>query len=171
MTETTQESIIDRLLSTAYHEAGHAAAGLYFEIAFRSVTIIPDEDSMGKKVNRQNKGFYDNLNIGKLSVRTEARIYQKITSLYAGFAAQLQFTNEIESCNWAAGNVVDADPGADYYKADDLALKLIDDYNCRIALCNYLKERARALFKGSEGEPTKLWSFVEALAKELKNAP
>lgn len=36
-----------KLVSTAYHEAGHAAAHIILEIPFKKVTIIPEENSLG----------------------------------------------------------------------------------------------------------------------------
>jgi ATP-dependent Zn protease len=74
---------------TAHHEAGHAVAASLARLRFRTVTIIPDEVSLGRCSSGLWNEFYPDYDT---DAQTNSRIKPIIFSLLAGHAAESKFT-------------------------------------------------------------------------------
>ena len=76
----------ERLVRTAYHEAGHAVVGHLVNRRLKTLTIVAQADTLGHCVHhspwkRLNPEFDSGL-------RTEVKIGEEITVLYAGMLAE-----------------------------------------------------------------------------------
>jgi len=145
-----------RLKRTAYHEAGHAAVLLVYDLPFDSVTIKPTEDSTGGSrghILKPNPMMFEG---GKRERNQIVRQY--IVSAYAGFEAERCF-----------------DPNADEGLSEEdfsNAWNLPRDWDLPIKGCSYIgdevyeqylarqRQQARALVR-------KHWALVERLAQAL----
>jgi hypothetical protein len=71
---------------TAYHEAGHVVAAIYYKRRFIKVSIIPDDESLGRVIYPDSywKGFL----LDKGTTKTRARIEEEILKKFAGEVAE-----------------------------------------------------------------------------------
>ncbi len=150
--EVATMKITSKLKSTAYHEAGHAAALLVYGLPFDTVTIEETEDSRGHILKPSPMMF----EVGKRKRNQIVRQY--IVSTYAGFEAERHFDP-------------DADEGL---SQDDFnnAWNLPREWELPIRGCSYVgddvyerylarqRQHARGLVRNH-------WNLVEILAKEL----
>jgi ATP-dependent Zn protease len=99
-------------LVTAYHEAGHAAMNWQLEMPIKTVTVIPDSDSVGSCVTAKNFLRFTN---GELdwSPRAQVNTQKKIMVLLAGAIAQRTYRKS-SFRNYHAGS--------DWHTACDLAV-------------------------------------------------
>ena len=72
----------------AYHEAGHSVATCLAHKRFRIVTILPDEESMGKCITVEWKNFHPDYETNR---RTRYRIKADIFMLLAGPCAEYKY--------------------------------------------------------------------------------
>ncbi len=77
------------LESTAYHEAGHAVVAFELEIPFESVTIAPDEESVGSMIYQRRLQKLDDY--GSISARRRATLEAHVRVLIAGWIAEKRF--------------------------------------------------------------------------------
>ncbi len=69
------------LTGVAFHEAGHAALGLFYKLRVKSVTIVPDGDgSLGSTEHFKSPSWlrYELNSSGISSGRVELRVYRTI---------------------------------------------------------------------------------------------
>jgi hypothetical protein len=140
------EKTIER---TAYHEAGHAVASYYLHVALSSVTIIPEEDSLGHIKHPKLNNFepeWDN------SLKVVDRAERMILVFFAGQVAEGRFANRH---NWKGSR-------EDWHEAVNMASYFAGNNEVLQAYVNYLWARAKTLFNLPW-----LWAAVEAVAKEL----
>jgi hypothetical protein len=140
---------MSKLKRTAYHEAGHAVAAYALRRAFRSVTIVPGEDFLGKIWLTKLSTFhpeYDN------SSKTNRRVEEGIIINYAGFVAEGIFTgrNDYRGAHH------------DLVCAAALASNMVGSAEEEDAYLNYLWISTKNLMKLPHW-----WSATEALAKTL----
>ena len=75
-----------QLKAIAYHEAGHAVAAHYHNLAPRSLSIIPDQTSLGRYIHVP---YFQNINPDyDASPRAQRRIENMVIVLLAGPQAQ-----------------------------------------------------------------------------------
>lgn len=95
-TARRQEVGRQRLLATAYHEAGHAVVGFYSRHMpkVRRVSIVPDSKNgtVGHVVHHPSPAFVRQLEEGDWNAAIEVRFYEQIRTLYAGGVAERRFT-------------------------------------------------------------------------------
>jgi ATP-dependent Zn protease len=77
-----------KLAATAYHEAGHAVMMLHLGVRFRTVTIVPEEDSLGHVLKHKVRNFRPDI---EMNARTLFSIDQQIMCSLAGPAAEARF--------------------------------------------------------------------------------
>ncbi|MBE55038.1 MAG: hypothetical protein CL479_00455, partial [Acidobacteria bacterium] len=83
-----------QLQATAHHEAGHAVAALHYELKFRYVTIISDEQqgSLGHvKFRRVDKGIYERSEFGALTDRRRMDVERHVITMFTAGAAEARF--------------------------------------------------------------------------------
>ena len=78
-----------KLESTAYHEAGHAVVAFELEIPVESVTIAPDEESVGSMIYQRRLQKLDDY--GSISARRRATLEAHVRVLIAGWIAEKRF--------------------------------------------------------------------------------
>jgi ATP-dependent Zn protease len=84
------------LESTAFHEAGHVVVALHFGFAVKSVTVIPDDDTVGKMEHPSFIAYdFDDRRDQHQAMR------EGIVSLLAGYQAELLVDPSAE--DWHAG--------------------------------------------------------------------
>lgn len=142
------------LRRTAYHEAGHAFARLYFGMSVRRVTIVPDpaRGTLGTSCHYGHKDRFRALEIGDNSIAHRVRFEREIIQLLAGRASEKLYT---EAKRFGGSR-------DDLGKAADIALGLSGS----IAECNaylrWLNERTKRLLDGSYAR-----CAIPAIADEL----
>lgn len=133
---------IDRLTTTAYHEAGHVVACLAFKVQFDIVTIEPDSESLGRVAGIKSlspdyleKLYYSN------PVLLNKDMYEKemIISLAGVFA---------ESLYRKKFNHIGA--SSDYLCVRDIAIRMFDDRTLRNAFLKYIRLQTKALIELKE---------------------
>ena len=139
-----------QLRETAYHEAGHAVAAYCCQIRFKEVTIIPDEDSLGKLVSsKRPKSFQPDIN---QDTKTRLRIERETIVYFAGGIAERKLT----------GGKRLKGAHVDLSHAIDLLDRLTGGTRETEAYGNWLFIRAEYLVMHPWN-----WTAIEALAAEL----
>lgn len=140
-----------RLMETAFHEAGHAAAHMVLARPFRWVTIVPTEGTVGhlrdrKPTRRTIQAIEDG------SIAAEHRMRHDIVILWAGPLAERRFRGRWDH-RGAAG---------DYGMIADriLAMGFSGSDKCSRAFGSYLRY-------WSENLVDREWKVIEALAEAL----
>ena len=132
---------------TAYHEAGHHVACIALRRRIRSVTIVPDEDTLGRSLQGSLGRFQPDTDWDK---QTQAKLEREIIILLAG----------AEAVKRAAGGLGRlSDYQSDFGQAADLALSAVGDDQANEYL-ERLSERTKKLLR-------EWWPSVVALASAL----
>lgn len=140
--------------NTAHHEAGHAVVALHFGFPIKSVSILPDEDSLGKLLRpslMMLSDYHDQRKLRRI-------VRESIIVSYAGFEAERIY-----------------DPGADEsFAADDFnqAWNLPREHNVPINGCQSIGDDVYEAYLNRQRRETrrlvrKLWPAIRALAQEL----
>lgn len=141
------------LLSTAYHEAGHAVAAFLQDIRFEkgTITIVPADGASGyfthEKVMKRLRPDLD------CSDRVRIRAEKLIVLCLAGPEAQRRHR---------ASSVRSYHASSDYNVAVDCSGYFVGNSEVHTAYMKYLLARTKALFYRPRA-----WEAVEALAGEL----
>jgi hypothetical protein len=147
------EPELQRLERVAYHEAGHAVAGVVLKVAIRDVSVEPRDDSDGRVTSRgPGRALAEAIDTGYFTLAQRARVEDLIVISFAGRVA--------EEARWSNYTAVGWDD--DYGKAVDLACKVTQDDEAAGHYCGWLLVRTRRLI----AQPWH-WAGVEALADEL----
>lgn len=141
------------LLTTAYHEAGHAYAAWLFRIGFRrqALSVVPKEDYAGMF-------SHNGLGLGRHpefdgSDRARIRLERHVVMGLAGIEAQRKFRPSSVRSYHAA---------SDYRKAHKVVSTLVADGEELHAYLKLLQIRARKLVTASAA-----WPIISALAVAL----
>jgi len=138
----------DRSETTAYHEAGHAVVAHALGLRVETVSVLEDEESLGRASIPLPEGFQPD-DQGEGSVDLMER---QLTATLAGAAAQRMFTGE------------DADLGGnDERGALSLLMSLGETSEEMSAVADAADGRAEAILREE-------WVAVEALAERLLEA-
>lgn len=137
--------------STAYHEAGHAVAARWLHRAVRTISIVPDEDSLGRVEHYPITGAWLRPDI-EIDGRTRDYLETSITVSLAGPSAERKYRGRWNRL------------GAEYDRHEALgaALRLVGS-----------KEQLQHYFRWREQiavdfwEDTFRWEQVRVLAAEL----
>jgi ATP-dependent Zn protease len=137
--------------ATAYHEAGHAVVAFTLNRAFRRISIIQDEETLGHVLYRKwHKKFDPN---GMEPDRARLPIEKAIMTAYAGHEAEYNFTGR--------HNHIGSD--FDSRQAADFATYIIDDWEKELpAFLTWLRIRTRNILQAPAH-----WRAVEVLAEAL----
>lgn len=92
------EKRLIQLERTAYHEAGHAVVAYVLHVGFKSISIIPNEESLG--IVNINNEMYIFPGVGKLEKRIKTRLEKSIMVLLAGDAAVSYFLGKSPIDSW-----------------------------------------------------------------------
>ncbi len=87
------------LLHTAHHEAGHAVAAIVENCPLRSVTIVPDDETLGCCITPYPRNFQPE---SDMSLRTARRLEAGIIACFAGHIAEKQVSGRN---NWVHSSV------------------------------------------------------------------
>lgn len=146
------------LAATAYHEAGHVAAHLKFEIPFKYATIIPDpkRDSLGHvQRNKWQKKLVEKLDYGGiLTPSEEIRMKKEMITFVAAAVAEAKYLKKKK-----------IPPGwyGDREQCVDLMLRVLDcGEKVAAAYFNYIVEETKELI-----DNPLLWDFIKELATQL----
>lgn len=142
----TGKSVVE---ATAYHEAGHVAAQLYFRHPFKYVTIISNDESLGHVKHKLNRRVKEIIEYDTPTASDERYFKHEMISLMAGGASEAKYLGLkkfTEGCENDLSLLVDFCQGIGIY---NIALT---HYS------NYIIETAKDLFEKEE-----LWNYVKAL--------
>jgi hypothetical protein len=143
---------ITKLESTAFHEAGHAAAAFHLGKAVQSVSIVPDKED-GSLGHCQGNGYPDWFSPDTvIDGRARAFAERETIFLFAGPAAEARVRGRHNHL-WA---------GTDHHNAYHLASHFCGGNEETSAYLAWLAARAKNLIH----DPF-IWSGVESLAKAL----
>jgi ATP-dependent Zn protease len=86
----------DKLIATAYHEAGHAIIGLYFGLQFEYVTIVECDEYLGRVMFSFDVSRFMKILDGTLDEILENEEIEKIVEEYlimslSGYTTELKF--------------------------------------------------------------------------------
>lgn len=139
---------------TAYHEAGHAVAACSVRRAFKSVSIVEDDDSLGRVLYSPFTGeFLESVShgsLGQLAVRS--RVEKVIITAYGGAAAAELLTGEVDNDG----------PQQDMARAADFLTRMTSGPEEAQAYGNWLWYRTKAILASPQR-----WPAVEAVARAL----
>ena len=145
---------VSEIQHTAYHEAGHAVAACLVRRAFASVSIVQDEDSLGRVLFAPyGKAFFDDLPHGTIeNLAMRRKVESEIITAYGGEAATLRLTGEPEPVG-AAG---------DRGKVADFVILVTGSMEEAEAYGNWLWCRTKAMLASP-----RVWPAVEAVVEAL----
>lgn len=139
------------LISTAYHEAGHAVAAYFENIKVKQATIVPDDDFFGMVTHQQiQKHIRDALEFGSITPTKRARTESFIIVSLAGSIAEQKHRGR--------SNYVGS--AQDRHDAVELVSRLSGSEEEANAYLKWLHVRAANLIKIH-------WWAVDAVAKAL----
>lgn len=134
---------------TAYHEAGHAVANYDLGLAIKEISIIPDDDSLGRVKGSTFNDFNPEIDTDS---RTRYRAEKMIISNLSGYLAERMFAPK--------GSRIGA--GQDFGMAIDLAMSQCGSTRETNAYVKWLEIRAEQILK----MPLNKYS-IEVLAHKL----
>lgn len=139
---------------TAIHEAGHAAASIYFQVPFKKVTIVPDETTLGKVITYGlGKKIRHAVESGNSTDYVDRKLQQELIIFVAGPVASSKFTKQ--GLYRHLSN--------DYEKCFELIGNLFGNERIEAAYINYIVEETKALLSAK----SHCWQLCKALSKEL----
>jgi ATP-dependent Zn protease len=140
-----------KLEATAYHEAGHVVAAFLLHRGFRTVTIIPKEDSLGHMLKTAPpRNLHPDY---QTDARAEIWLRREITICLAGPVAEKLHTGR---GNWRIGG------SSDFHHAVDWASDIMGDPDEIGAYLDWLTLVTKNMLKHPHH-----WPIVQALAAEL----
>lgn len=140
-----------RRRATAYHEAGHAVAAFIVQRGFRKISILEDEETLGRVLYQKWRKDFDPSVIDP--ERARRQIEKAIVTAYAGGEAERRHTGRRN----ARGSRSDDET------AVDLACYVIADWEEELtAFLRWLRIRSRNIVTVAQN-----WRAVEALAAAL----
>lgn len=138
------------LKTTAYHEAGHAAAAFRLRRRVRHVTIVPEDDSLGHMLSgKLPETFQPDIDSDR---RTDRWLERLTLIVLAGPIAEAQFTGRY--------NHIGA--SSDYHRAVTWASYAEGSTKLVKAYLHYMQARAEAMTTQQSQ-----WVAIEALAEAL----
>src|SRR5579864_5823922 len=134
----------------AYHEAGHAFAGLQLGFPFKHVSIVPTDDSLGNV-------FFRGLRLTDeqvlwMSSRTRDRLERRIIVCLAGQEGEWLVTGRYN--HYGASE--------DYHHAIDMASRVTGSNEELVVYLKWLRIRATALIRSAVRRP-----MIDALVSAL----
>ena len=143
------ERQLRKLQATAYHEAGHAVVSLELGRGFKSVSIEPDDNSLGRIQNTVlPEWFSPDLN---LDDRHKKWIEREVLIFLAGIAAEHRFAGQN---NWKGS-------GSDFHSAINLASCMFEGSVLEKYVA-FMLERTRAMISHP-----RVWVQIQAVAEAL----
>ena len=155
-TPPTSTRRLNRLKLVSFHEAGHAVAAFAVRRGVRSVTIIPDAESLGRVALHDSRALMDELETGHRgwsADRVRREVEKHIIIAFAGKAVERKLTGRGTYQGAAGGDGI----------AVDLALAVCGDEEEASAYLAWLWHRTANLMSGP-----RCWPAIEALAYELR---
>lgn len=151
-------------LATAYHEAGHVVACIYFNIPIKKVSIIAYEDTFGRVTHSGNAKLFKALENGELTAMMERYFKQMMIMCLAGPIAEAKYRRQD---NWDGCGYQ-----SDLAQVSGLLLRMFGSENVWNAYVKYISEETKDLFECyKDFEENKgigpLWKYVEQLATIL----
>jgi hypothetical protein len=156
---------------TAFHEAGHAVVAHYLGIGVRKVTIVEDDDALGRTL-----GFGRPMSDDQLyspDARTRARLEKAIIAAWAGPLAEERATGEFDDHGAGLtspihhpehGQVRRLTEGGDMHRIIEMADTMHGSGRTTDAYIEYLRLRTLDLL---EHGPF-IWDQIEAVAAALE---
>lgn len=141
----------NKLLAVAYHEAGHVVMARQRHRRFRYVTIIPNEEAIGKTV------FYRAITPEKLSQMDVLKQDVVIES-----EALIALAGEIAQARGVPGSLRRYHLSADHKSLSFIVDESPDNEDMAKHYNRYLQARAKSIFSRPE-----IWQQVETVAKAL----
>jgi ATP-dependent Zn protease len=126
------------LKSIAYHEAGHAVGACLARKRFENVTIVPDEDSMGKVTHSPWKNFHPDY---KTDHKTTSRVKEAIFMILSGPVAESLFTKKKKLTGRAN----------DFQEAFGIASHLFGSVETTEAYVNFMWEQTKNIIQLNRG--------------------
>lgn len=143
-----------RLLSIAIHEAGHAAAHLWYQHDFDKKSIVPKGKALGYVEYTRPQRLLEILNYDdQLSAEDERYFKHESIILMAGGAAQIKFEKKRKYGSGCRGDFAELQKNCSSINIDGQLLKAYTDY---------IIEEAKQLFRRQE-----IWECTVALANLL----
>jgi ATP-dependent Zn protease len=135
--------------AVAHHEAGHAVAACLVRIPFKTVNIIPDDETLGMCSLVLWKDFQPGIDNSR---RTTARAKAYIFVALAGQSAEIKFLR---------GRILrGVDYQEDFKKAFEMALHLVGNFKVCQAYMDFVSEQTKAII-------AYYWIPIQAVAKTL----
>ena len=141
---------MSELERTAYHEAGHAVAAFALNRRVRSVTVIPDGDTLGQNLYGKARMIQPDAGVDR---RTRNEIERRFICAMAGWAVEAKLNPRRRGI--ATGS-------NDLQHASDLASYVVGSAEELEAYSNWLWIRTKQLIALPH-----YWAAIEALAGEL----
>ena len=153
MGNTPSDNSKTKIESTAYHEAGHAVAAIVQDLVIVSVTIEPDEDSLGSCIG---PGVFGYEYAGDRERKRIAR--DCILVSYAGLQAEKHFNPEAEE--WRSDN------------DEENAFNMSREFSVLPRGCNYVGDELHCKYltrlqRKAHRLIIRHWQSVDAVAKAI----
>lgn len=146
------KKIDKEILNTAYHEAGHAAAFIFLDLKFKTITIEPDEDTVGKVIGRTlSRVALNSLEYATPFINKD-RVEKSLIISIAGPVAEAKFRGRFDHVK-ASG---------DYYKINEFLVRIFEDYELSNAYYKYIVLLANRIIERQE-----IWNYIARLAAVL----
>lgn len=149
----------DAKRATAIHEAGHAVAAWRQDLDFTTISIVPDDDSLGRvAMGALPDGFAPE---SEITLEDRDLIERKAVVSLAGDAAERHYLEQVGA---QVDDALLADQAThDFASAVNITSYLFDHDDVHQAHLDYMVVRARVLVEAN-------WHVIEALADAVTEA-